>query len=60
MDLKETAYEGVHWICLAKDGVTWQALISMVMNLEVPKMAGNFLTNFTIISFSSTLLHRAN
>jgi hypothetical protein len=36
MDLKEIRWEGVDWIHLAQDRDQWQAVVNMVMNLEVP------------------------
>jgi hypothetical protein len=35
MDLQEVEFEGVDWICLAEDWDQWQALVNMVMNLQV-------------------------
>jgi len=36
----------------------WQAFVNAVMNLRVPKNAGNFLTSLEPVSFSRrTLLH---
>ena len=36
MDLQEVGCEGMDWIELAKDRDRWQALVKMVMNLQVP------------------------
>jgi len=33
------------WIELAQDRNRWRALVSTLMNLRVPKNAGNFLTS---------------
>jgi len=44
MDLREVGYECMDWIELALDRDMWQALFNKVMNLRVPKNAGNFLT----------------
>jgi hypothetical protein len=55
MDLQDV---GEDWIGLAQDRDRWQALVSAVRNLWVPKNAGNFLTSCKPVSFSRrTLLH---
>jgi len=36
MRLKGTAFEGMDWIDLAQDRVTWQALVNTVIKLRVP------------------------
>ena len=47
----------MEWIRLAHDRDRWQALMNAVMNLQIPKNAGN-LTNCKPVSFSrQTLLH---
>jgi len=43
MCLRETGWEGVHWMCLAQNRDQWQALGCMVMNLFVPWGGGGFL-----------------
>ena len=45
MDLQEVGGGCGDWMELAQDRDSWQALVSMVMNLQVPKKAGNFLTS---------------
>jgi hypothetical protein len=35
MDLRETGWECVEWIHLAKDRDRWQAVVNVVMNLQV-------------------------
>jgi hypothetical protein len=61
MGFQETGCEVVDWIHLAQDRDKWQALLNMVMNLRVPKEAGDFLTSRMTISFSRrTLLHEIN
>jgi hypothetical protein len=35
MGLRETGWGSVHWIQLAQDRDRWQALVNMVMNLQV-------------------------
>jgi hypothetical protein len=36
---------GIDWIDLAQNGDRWRALVNEIMNLRVPKNAGNFLTS---------------
>jgi hypothetical protein len=46
------------WTELAQDRYRWQALVNVVMNLQVPYNVGNFLTNWKLVSFSRrTQLH---
>jgi hypothetical protein len=42
MDLLEIGVNVVDWICLAEDRYRWRALVNSVMNLRVPKNAGNY------------------
>ena len=35
---------GMDWIDLVQDSDRWWTLVNAVMNLRVPKNAGNFLT----------------
>jgi hypothetical protein len=44
MNLREIGWEDVDWIHL-KDMDQWQALVKMVMDLQVPKKVRNFLTS---------------
>ena len=45
MDLQEVEGGCEDWMDLAQDRDRWRALVSTVMNLRVPKNAGNFLTS---------------
>jgi len=57
MDLQDI-WEGVDWIHLSQDRNMWQALVDIVMKLQVPQNAGNFLTSRGTFSFSrKVLLH---
>ena len=57
MDLQEVGCAYVDWIGLAQDRDRWRMLVSAVMNLRVPKNAGNFLTSCKPVSFSRRTLH---
>jgi hypothetical protein len=51
-------WEGVDWIHLVQDRAQWQALVDIIMNLQVQYKSGNFLTSGMTISFSGgALLH---
>ena len=45
MDLQDVGGGCGDWMELAQDRDRWRALVSTVMNLRVPKNAGNFLTS---------------
>ena len=45
MDLQEVGCESMDWIKLAQDRDRWREVVNTVMNLRVPKNAGNFLTS---------------
>ena len=42
--LQEVKYWGMDWIELAEDKDRWRVFVTAVMNLQVPKHAGNFST----------------
>jgi hypothetical protein len=52
---------GIDWVDLAQDRDRWRALVYTVMNLRVPKNAGNSLRSLGHFSFSGrTLLHEVS
>jgi hypothetical protein len=42
---QEVGFGGMGWIDLAQDRESWQALVNVIMNLQVPYNAENFLTS---------------
>jgi hypothetical protein len=44
MYVEEMGREGTYWIHLAQDRDKWQALLNMVIKLQAPQKADNFLT----------------
>ena len=57
MDLQEVGCGHVDWIGLAQDRGRWRTLVSAVMNLRVPRNAGNFLASCKPVSCSGKTLH---
>ena len=52
---------GMGWMEMAQDRDRWRALAKAVLNLRVPRNAGNFLTGRRRVSFSRrNLLHRVS
>jgi len=48
--LQEVGCEYVDWIGLGQDRDRWRTLVGAVMNLRVPRNAGNFLTSCNPVS----------
>ena len=57
MDLWEVGCGYMDWIGLAQDRDRRRTLVSAVMNLRVPRNAGNFLTSCKSVSFSRRTMH---
>jgi hypothetical protein len=54
----QVGWGSTNWIYLSQDSDRWTAVVSAVMNLQLPENAGNFLTSSEPVSFSRrTLLH---
>jgi hypothetical protein len=50
MDLREVEWDDMDRIYLAQDRDQWRALVKTVLNLQVPKNAGKFLSGCTTVS----------
>ena len=57
LDVQEVGCGHVDWIGMAQDRNTWRTLVSAVMNLRVPRNAGNFWTSCKPFSCSGRTLH---
>jgi hypothetical protein len=61
MGLKEIKFEDVGWIDLTQDSMQRQALVNMIVILQVQLKVGDIMPNQTTTSFSRrTLIHRVN
>jgi hypothetical protein len=59
IDVGEMGSGGMNWIGLVQDNSKWRALMNVVMNLQVPYNAGNFLSGCKTGGLSSSAqLHR--
>jgi len=56
-NLQEVGCGYMDWIGWAQDRDRWRKLVSAVMNLRVPRDAGNFLISCKTVSFSRRTLH---
>jgi hypothetical protein len=45
MDLKQIGLYAVYWIYPARDRDQWRALVNTVMDIRVPKIAGNIMAS---------------
>jgi hypothetical protein len=43
MDLKETKWEGINWIALAKNRGKWLVFLNMTKKLRIPQNVGTSL-----------------
>jgi hypothetical protein len=54
MDQREIVWEDVDWFHLARDGYQWQAVVIMVMNLQVDVLLGKKKGALRICGYSVT------
>jgi hypothetical protein len=47
-ELREIGWDGVDWMDMAQDRGQWRSLVNTVLNLQVPYIAGKFLSCYTI------------
>jgi hypothetical protein len=45
MELREIGWETVDWMHLIQGRDQWRAVVNTILNLGIPKQAGNFLTS---------------
>lgn len=51
IDLRDTGFEDVNWIYLGKERDWWQAIVNIIINLQVPYEVGwEFLTSLAYLS----------
>jgi hypothetical protein len=55
MDLLEIGLSVVYWICLAQDRYRRRALVNSVMNLRVPRNAGNYRVAAQLVASRAVL-----
>jgi CRISPR/Cas system-associated protein Cas7 (RAMP superfamily) len=59
MDLQEVGCAVMEWIEMAQYRDRWRALVTAVMNLQIPYIAGKFFTSLEPVSFSRmTPIHK--
>jgi hypothetical protein len=52
MDIREIGWGGMDWNRLAQDMDKWRALVNTVMNLQILRKVGKFLSSWTTSGFS--------
>jgi hypothetical protein len=55
MDLLDIGLSVVDWIGLAQDRYRWKALVNSVMNIRVPKNAGNLPKSAHLVAYQVIL-----